>query len=90
MLPNVILRLYRKLICRDTCRLLWLHILTWAVLVVRTKYGKSAIIVYMAAEVEAEVPATPPETTTPSAGTTPPAGQTEPPTGGAGTENDTD
>ncbi len=41
MLPNVILRLYRKLICRDTCRLLWLHILTWAVLVVRTKYGKS-------------------------------------------------
>ena len=27
MLPNVILRLYRKLICRDTCRLLWLHIL---------------------------------------------------------------
>lgn len=30
-----------KLICRDTCRLLWLHILTWAVLVVRTKYGKS-------------------------------------------------
>ena len=50
----------------------------------------STIIVYMAAEVEAEVPATPPETTTPSAGTTPPAGQTEPPTGGAGTENDTD
>ena len=50
----------------------------------------STIIVYMAAEVEAEVPATPPETTTPSAGTTPPAAQTEPPTGGAGTENDTD
>ena len=50
----------------------------------------STIIVYMAAEVEAEVPATPPETTTPSAGTTPPAGQTEPPTGGAGTEYDTD
>ena len=50
----------------------------------------STIIVYMAAEVEAEVPATPPETTTPSAGTTPSAAQTEPPTGGAGTENDTD
>ena len=50
----------------------------------------STIIVYMAAEVEAEVPATPPETTTPSAGATPSAGQTEPPTGGAGTENDTD
>ena len=50
----------------------------------------STIIVYMAAEVEAEVPATPPETTTPSAGTTPPAAQTEPPTGGAGTESDTD
>lgn len=42
----------------------------------------STIIVYMAAEVEAEVPATPPETTTPSAGATPSAGQTEPPTGG--------
>ena len=50
----------------------------------------STIIVYMAAEVEAEVPATPPETTTPSAGATPSAGQTEPPTGGAGTEYDTD
>ena len=50
----------------------------------------STIIVYMAAEVEAEVPATPPETTTPSAGATPPAAQTEPPTGGAGTEYDTD
>ena len=50
----------------------------------------STIIVYMAAEVEAEVPATPPETTTPSAGTTPSAAQTEPPTGGAGTEYDTD
>lgn len=50
----------------------------------------SIIIVYMAAEVEAEVPATPPETTTPSAGATPSAGQTEPPTGGAGTEYDTD
>ena len=57
----------------------------------------STIIVYMAAEVEAEVPATPPETTTPSVGTTPPAAQTEPPTaqtepptGGAGTEYDTD
>ena len=49
----------------------------------------STIIVYMAAEVEAEVPATPPETTTPSAGVTPSAGQTEPPTGGAGTEYDT-
>ena len=46
----------------------------------------STIIVYMAAEVEAEVPATPP----PSAGTTPSAAQTEPPTGGAGTEYDTD
>lgn len=43
MLPNVILRLYRKLICRDTCRLLWLHILTWAVLVVRTKYGNLGV-----------------------------------------------
>ena len=32
----------------------------------------------------------PPETTTPSAGTTPSAAQTEPPTGGAGTEYDTD
>ena len=50
----------------------------------------STIIVYMAAEVEAEVPATPPETTTPSAGTTPSAAQTEPPADGAGTENDTD
>ena len=50
----------------------------------------STIIVYMAAEVEAEVPATPPETTTPSAGATPSAGQTEPPAGGAGTEYDTD
>ena len=50
----------------------------------------STIIVYMAAEVEAEVPATPPETTTPSAGATPSAGQTEPPVGGAGTEYDTD
>ena len=50
----------------------------------------STIIVYMAAEVEAEVPATPPETTTPSAGATPSAGQTEPPTDGAGTEYDTD
>ena len=50
----------------------------------------STIIVYMAAEVEAEVPATPPETTTPSAGTTPSAAQTEPTTDGAGTENDTD
>ena len=50
----------------------------------------STIIVYMAAEGEAEVPATPPETTTPSAGATPSAGQTEPPTGGAGTEYDTD
>ena len=50
----------------------------------------STIIVYMAAEVEAEVPATPPETTTPSAGTTPSAAQTEPQTGGAGTEYDTD
>ena len=50
----------------------------------------STIIVYMAAEVEAEVPATPPETTTPSAGTTPSAAQTEQPTGGAGTEYDTD
>ena len=50
----------------------------------------STIIVYMAAEVEAEVPATPPETTTPSAGATPSAGQTEPPTGGADTEYDTD
>lgn len=43
----------------------------------------STIIVYMAAEVEAEVPATPPETTTPSAGTTPSAAQTELPTGEA-------
>ena len=50
----------------------------------------STIIVYMAAEVEAEVPATPPETTTPSAGTTPSAAQTELPTGEAGTEYDTD
>ena len=50
----------------------------------------STIIVYMAAEVEAEVPATPPETTTPSTGTTPPAAQTEPPADGAGTEYDTD
>ena len=50
----------------------------------------STIIVYMAAEGEAEGPATPPETTTPSAGTTPSAAQTEPPTGGAGTEYDTD
>ena len=50
----------------------------------------STIIVYMAAEVEAEVPATPPETTTPSAGTTPSAAQTEPPADGAGTEYDTD
>ena len=50
----------------------------------------STIIVYMAAEVEAEVPVTPPETTTPSAGTTPSAAQTELPTGEAGTEYDTD
>ena len=50
----------------------------------------SPITVYMAAGVEAEVPATPPEPTTPSAGTTPSAAQTEPPTGGDGTEYDTD
>ena len=48
----------------------------------------STIIVYMAAEVEAEVPATPPETTTPSAGATPSAGQTEPPADS--TDYDTD
>ena len=50
--------------------------------------GTSTAVSYT--HLEAEVPATPPETTPPSAGTTPPAAQTEPPAGGAGTEYDTD